>query len=118
MKRSNMDRTAACTVSLISCLLLITACQEPPPPVEVLRPVRSQTVTASAGTRTRTFSGIARAGQETQLSFRVPGTIDHLGVRVGESVGAGQLIARLEVEDFEITVQQSRANLAQASTLR
>jgi multidrug efflux system membrane fusion protein len=96
----------------VACLL--TACAEPAPTPEILRPVRTALVEKSGGTRTRNFSGVARAGLETQLSFRVTGTIDRLDVRVGEAVEAGQLLARLETKDFEIAVQQTEADLAQA----
>ena len=81
---------------------------------EILRPVRSQQVYATGGTRERTFSGVARAGRETDLSFRVPGRIEELRVKVGDAVRAGQLIARLEPRDFEIAQRQAEANLAQS----
>jgi RND family efflux transporter MFP subunit len=94
--------------------LCLLGCADEPVPPEILRPVRSQIVTASGGTRTRSFSGTAKAGQEIELSFRVSGKIERLPVRVGERVAAGQLIAQLEQEDFRIDVQQARASLAQA----
>jgi len=93
---------------------LTVACSEPPPPAEMLRPVRTQTVHSSGGLRTRTFSGTARAGIETQLSFRVPGTVDRVAVKVGDAVRAGQEIARLDQEDYRIAVRRAESTLAQA----
>ncbi len=93
----------------------LTGCADAPPsPEEILRPVRSQTVLATGGGRERTFSGTARAGQETDLSFRVAGKIVELAVAVGDAVGAGDLIARLEQTDYAITVRRAEANLVQA----
>ncbi len=93
----------------------LTACAEPPPPPqEILRPVLSQTVIAAGGSRARTFSATARAGQETDLSFRVAGRIDELDVKVGDTVRSGALIARLEQTDFAIAVRRAEANLVQA----
>ena len=90
------------------------ACSDAPPRQEVLRPVRTQVAVASSGSRPRSFSGTARAGQEMDLSFRLAGRIEQLAVKVGDAVRAGDLIAQLEKTDFEINVRQARANLAQA----
>jgi len=98
----------------LGCAAAIVGCGSPPPPPEILRPVRTELVETSGGIRTRSFSGVARAGQETELSFRVSGTVDRMAARVGESVSAGQLLARLETEDFEIRMRQAQANLARA----
>ena len=101
-------------LSLLILTLALAGCTEEAPQQEVLRPVRSQVVYATGGSRVRTFSGTARAGQETDLSFRVPGRIEALNVKVGDAVRAGQLIARLEPRDYEIAVRQAQANLAQS----
>jgi RND family efflux transporter MFP subunit len=94
---------------------LVVACSEPPPPAEpVIRPVRVIEVYATGGVRTRAFSGVARAGVESTLSFRVAGAIDALPVRVGDRVGSGQLIARLDPVDYELQVKETEAALSQA----
>lgn len=71
-------------------------------------------VYATAGGRARSFSGVARAGIESTLSFRVPGTIDELPVRLGDRVRARQLIARLDPVDYELQVKETEAALSQA----
>lgn len=95
-------------------LLTLTSCGETPPSPEPLRPVRTVTAYATGASRDRVFAGTARAGQEIDLSFRVPGTVERVDVRVGESVRAGQVLATLESRDYEIRVQQAEASLAQA----
>lgn len=92
----------------------LAGCTEQVSETEVLRPVRSQVVTISRGTRVRSFSGTARAGQEIDLSFRVPGRIERVAVEVGDTVQAGQLIAQLEKKDYEISERQAAARLAQS----
>jgi len=99
---------------LLVLTLALVGCAEEPPQKEVLRPVRAQVVYATGGSRVRTFSGTARAGQETDLSFRVPGRIEALNVKVGDVVRGGQSIARLEPRDYEIAVRQARASLTQS----
>lgn len=95
-------------------VLSIAGCSRPAPHGETLRPVRSQLVIASGGARERTFAGTAKAGLETELSFRVAGTLERITVGVGDVVARNQLIARLEPRDYEIGVGQAEASLAQA----
>ena len=95
-------------------MVVLTGCAQELPQQEILRPVRSQQVYATGGARVRSFSGMARAGRETDLSFRVSGRIEELNVEVGDAVRAGHLIARLEPRDFEIAQRQAEANLAQS----
>ncbi len=80
----------------------------------VIRPVRYEEVAATGGRRERSFSGTARAGVESQLSFRVPGTVESVSVAIGETVRKGQVIARLEDTDYELQVREAEAALAQA----
>jgi RND family efflux transporter MFP subunit len=102
------------TVVLLTLAGAVAGCSEQTPEPDPLRPVRSAAVVASQGGRTRTFSGTARAGQETDLSFRVGGTVDLLGVTVGDVVRRDQVIARLDRTDFLIAVRRAQANLDQA----
>lgn len=75
-----------------------------PPP----RPAKLFTVTAAGGD-VLSFPATVRAGQRVQLSFEVGGQLVDLPIREGETVKAGQVIARLDPADF-----QSRADAARA----
>ncbi len=61
----------------------------------------------------RTFSGAARSGMESNLSFKVSGTVQSVPVKVGDKVVARQLIASLDPENFQLEVQQAEAALSQ-----
>ena len=96
-------------------LLAAAACAEPPPPEPVVRPIRYYVVaTASGAERTRTFSGVARAGVESTLSFRVAGAVASLVVAVGDEVRAGARIAALDPVDYELQAREAEAALRQA----
>ncbi len=95
-------------------VLPIAGCGDGEAAPDVLRPVRTQQVFSTGGVRVRSFSGSARSGTESRLSFRVAGAIVELPVRVGDSVGAGQLIARLDAEDYRLAMREAEAGLAQA----
>ncbi len=90
-------------------------CQAEPPASEpVVRPVRYQRVFAGSTDRTRSFSGVAQASLESNLSFKVAGTIERLAVNMGDVVAPGQLIAQLDNKDYELRVQQTAASYEQA----
>jgi RND family efflux transporter MFP subunit len=100
--------------SIAACLALGLAAgcgRENPPAAPTPRVVRAQPVYLSGGDRVRTFAGVARAGMETQLSFKVSGTISRLDVQVGDQLRAGARVASLESTDFELQAENARANL-------
>jgi len=84
------------------------------PPEEIIRPVRYQAVYMTGGARVRTFSGVAKAGTESQLSFKVAGNVTRVAVNVGDRVQQGDLVATLDDSDYRLQVQESEASLAQA----
>lgn len=84
------------------------------PPAENFRPVRFQQVREGGPLLERTLSGMARAGVESRLSFRVSGALEEVAVKVGDRVTPGQLIARLDSTDFVLQVQEAQAALAKA----
>jgi len=95
-------------------LLLLISCGKEPEVEEVIRPVRYQKVYISGGERTRTFSGVAQASQESRLSFKVAGTVKRIAVKVGDNVEVGQLIAELDPKDYELQAEEAEAALSQA----
>ena len=96
-------------VALLSCEA--EKVEQPPPPI---RPVRYREVHGVGGTRIRAFTGVAKAGVESKLSFKVPGTIQTLNVKVADLVESGQLVAAIDPRDYELLVEETEASLAQA----
>ncbi len=101
-------------------LVCLSGCeQDTEAPVERLRPVMYVVVHAGAAAlRDRVFTGIAKAGQESRISFNVSGTVKQLPVAVGDILQAGQLIASLDPATYEVEVQRAQASLAQAEAER
>ena len=95
--------------------LVASACgADEEPPAEILRPVRTIVARLVEPTRARAFSGVARAGAESRLSFKVSGTVQAVPVQVGDRVVPGRLIAQLDAEDYELRVAQMEAALERA----
>jgi RND family efflux transporter MFP subunit len=101
-------------MSLALPVLLMSCAKTEPPPQIILRPVRAQQVFSAGGSRVREFSGVARSGVESKISFRVGGTIQRLAVSVGDKVQAGQLLAELDPVDYRLQFQDAEAELIQA----
>lgn len=95
-------------ISLVACGEQQTA------PEPELRPVRYQRVSSATVGSSRTLVGVARAGTEADLSFRVRGTVEAVHVALGERVEKGQILAALDAVDYELQVQEAAAGLALA----
>ncbi len=102
-------------VTALGLALVTGACGgEAAAPEPALRPVRYQEVVAAAGERARTFSGVARAGTESRLSFRVAGTVQRIDAAVGQEVAAGAVLAQLDATQYRLQVREAEAGVAQA----
>ena len=95
-------------------ILLLTCKGKEEAATEILRPVRYEKVIMYGGDQTRTFSGVSKAGIETNLSFKVGGTISQLNVKVGDQIRAGQTIAVLDATDYRLQLDQTKAAYTQA----
>ncbi|MEL7060928.1 MAG: efflux RND transporter periplasmic adaptor subunit [Acidobacteriota bacterium] len=97
-----------------ACLLAWSCAEEVAAPEPVIRPVRTHTVETTGGGDVAAFAGVAKAGIESRLSFRVSGTVEQVAVNVGDRVRPGTTMAVLDPTDFELSVEQAEAGLAQA----
>jgi RND family efflux transporter MFP subunit len=93
----------------------VASCQrvEEPAPPEI-RPVRVIKIERSVGGDTVSLTGTVQAEREVNLSFRIDGRMIERGVGVGDAVRPGQLVARLDPQNEESTLQSARAQLAAA----
>ncbi len=116
--KMNMPRSSQGWARLAPVLLLAlvawSCADEVVAPEAVVRPVRIHRVTASDSTQWVAYAGVAKAGIESRLSFRVAGTVEEVPVKVGDRVRRGTVLARLDRTDYELSVEQSEASVAQA----
>jgi RND family efflux transporter MFP subunit len=97
---------------------LVIACFSEEPPGEIVRPVISMTVADVATFRQSTLPGRAKAREEADLAFEVPGKLIERPVNVGDAVRAGQVVAQLDPRDFKNALDRALAAQAQARTFR
>jgi RND family efflux transporter MFP subunit len=98
--------------------LAVSACEEPPEPQEIVRPIRAIKVVDAEGLSGRTFPCRAQPIQEINISFDVPGRLVERPVDVGAEVEASDLLAKLEPSDFQNALAQAEARAKQALAMR
>lgn len=69
---------------------------------QVVRPVKTISLSETTFMETRSFPGLVNAARETNLAFRVSGPLVAFDVRIGRHVDAGDVLARIDPRDFEI----------------
>jgi RND family efflux transporter MFP subunit len=84
----------------IACLTLAACVPEPEIQETVPALVPAMRIADVSALTERSMPGRARAGQEVNLSFRVTGPLVDLPVNVGDQVAAGDVVARVDPEDY------------------
>lgn len=115
-----IKRTQLYRLSLVS-LLVFGACgskSEQHIEEEIIKPVKYGKVFLSGGDHSRSFTGTAKAGLESRLSFRTSGLLEEVKVKVGDRVKKGQLLASLDNKDLLLGYQQAKSALDNATVQR
>ena len=84
--------------------------------VDSIRPVKYQKVIRSYNIDKRRFSGVVKSSMESQMSFKVAGTINRINVKVGDRLRTGQLIAKIDATDYDVNFDQAVAQLKNSET--
>lgn len=110
-----MTTKPVAATAVVVLLLSLGACGDhaPPPPAPP-KLVRTLIVGAVAQEESRRYSGEIHARYESQLGFRVGGKITERLADAGARVKAGQVLARLDPADAQLTAVQAEANRALA----
>ena len=101
--------------SIAAASLLLTACSQPPAPAAAVKPVFVTTVIPANAAQTRSFTSVVRARVETELGFRTGGKVVDRLVEVGDTVKAGQVLARLDPADYQLAVKAAADQVQAAS---
>ncbi len=110
--------TSACggpaLVLALAMLLGTSGCtkeEKKPDEPRAVNVVKAETSSGELGT---SYTGEVRARYETQLGFRVAGKVTARLVEVGDTVKAGQALARLDPGDQQLGIEAARQQLAAA----
>ncbi len=103
---------------LFAATLVLAACSRPAPVEEPVRAVKVMTVRLGGLQATQEFSGEVRPRIESRLGFRVAGKLVSREVELGQRVRAGQVLARLDPQDYRLAADAAQAQLGAAVTNR
>jgi len=64
----------------------------------------------------KVFTGQLQSTKSAAVSFRVPGTIQTIKVKTGDTVKKGQLLAELDPHDYEVALEELNARALEAKS--
>src|SRR6266446_7496810 len=103
------------TVCALVLLLALAACKkEEKAAAPDIRPVRTVTVEPSEGGETVSLTGEIQARYQADIGFRVNGKIIERPVDVGTQVKKGDLLARLDPQQYRQDFEVAKAEVAKA----
>jgi RND family efflux transporter MFP subunit len=108
-------------VAALLVLALLTAChKEDKAAATIIRPVRTMTVTLQEGGERVSLTGEIQPRYQADIGFRVSGKILQRPVDVGTPVKNGELLARLDPQQFrqDLEVAKSEVAVAEAEVTR
>lgn len=112
LKSIQIGAALACAAAMLA------ACSRPLPSPEPLRSVKLLTVGLEDMTASAEFAGEVRARVESRLGFRVAGKLVRRQAEPGQRVRAGDVLAQLDPQDYQLAADAGRAQLAAAATNR
>lgn len=100
-------------VGIIVALLGLAGCSQEKAAVvqEVVRPVKVVEIGEAQATRQLDYSGSVRARTEMNLGFRIAGKVTERLVDIGQHVNEGDVLARVDPSDYELSVKSAQASL-------
>ena len=101
-------------VWLLCLAVALTACKEKTEIVEVVRSIKTLTVSKQASEKIFKFSGVVAAVDSSGLSFQVGGQVISVEVDIGDRVTKDQVLAALDPEPYQLDVDAIKAELIKA----
>lgn len=105
-------------LTLVAATLLLSACSKPAPAEAPIRSVKVVTVGVDNMHSGAEFAGEVRARVESRLGFRVAGKMVRRQAELGQRVKAGDVLAQLDPQDYQLAAQAGQAQVVAALTNR
>ncbi len=102
------------TIWLLCIFFALTGCKEKPQIIEVVRAIKTITISDQATEQIRRFSGLVAAVDSSGLSFQVSGQVETVEVDIGDRVQKGQVLAVLDQDPYRLELDAAKAELAKS----
>ncbi|WP_245673557.1 efflux RND transporter periplasmic adaptor subunit [Endozoicomonas ascidiicola] len=113
MTTLNQFKPGRFAIPLVLSALLITGCQQEASDVvaaPVIQPALTEVITPGANDDL-TFSGVIRASERAEISFRINGLLTNILVEEGDHVKQGQTLAILDSRDAQTNLKSAELEL-------
>src|SRR5216683_7581666 len=97
--------------------LLLAACSKEQPKKVEIRPVRVISIRHALSGDTISLTGQIQAKDPINLAFRIGGRLQERNVTIGDPVAPGEVVARIEPQDFQNALRSAEADLASAQAV-
>src|SRR5438132_2007107 len=101
-------------VLVIAVTLPLAACGKEPPKKAEVRPVRVIAVQHAPSGETISLTGQIQATDQVNLAFRIGGRLLERDVTVGDPVTPGQIVAKIEPQDYQNALRSAGADVTSA----
>ncbi|MER9409415.1 efflux RND transporter periplasmic adaptor subunit [Mesorhizobium sp. M0589] len=108
---SSIIRKLPVTGLIVATLGLAACSQEKTEVQDIIRPVKVVEIGQAEKSRELTYSGSVRARTEMNLGFRISGKVTERLVDIGQHVTTGDVLARIDPTDYELSVKSAKASL-------
>lgn len=105
-------------ITAVVVALALSACSRQEAAQEPIRAVKLLTVGGSALNLQGEYAAEVRARIESRLGFRVGGKLVQRQAEVGQRVNAGQVLAQIDAQDYQLGAQAAMAQVSAAQTQR
>lgn len=120
LARERAVPTAASAIGLAAAGLLLTSCGSEPPQRATVAAAPVAVETASAATQNwpamYEATGTVRARTAAVVASKVMGYVQQVNARVGERVGAGQVLVTIDARDLEANLRRAEAGHSEAQS--
>lgn len=96
-------------VAIAILAIFVSACGNDDSNSQQLPSVRLATVQMSKGVQQNSYPGKTRAMDDSQVAFKVAGTIESVPVKIGDFVRKGQIIAKMDSRDYMVQLTATKA---------
>jgi RND family efflux transporter MFP subunit len=104
------------TFSVVASALILVACSRPEVLQDPVRAVKLVTVSGQALDVQGDYAAEVRARVESRLAFRVGGKLVQRPAEAGQVVRAGQLLALIDAQDYQLAAQAAQAQVGAAQS--
>ncbi|WP_353219894.1 efflux RND transporter periplasmic adaptor subunit [Salinisphaera sp. S4-8] len=118
MSRPRRTRWRGVLIALGACVSLSACTSEQPPQPTPPKPIAWAVAQVASSGQTRSIAGVLQTPERAPVGFDVPGRVARINVDTGDVFARGDVLATLDDRSYALTLEQRKAELAEARAAR